>query len=47
MATTAGRSARVIDRTSPFERTLEAIAHVERSRTKVGNVVVSMAPDHG
>ncbi|SDI17093.1 NADPH:quinone reductase [Actinokineospora alba] len=39
----------VIDRTFPFERTLEAMAFVEQGRTKAGKVVVSMShePDGG
>ncbi|MFI5821816.1 NADP-dependent oxidoreductase [Streptomyces rishiriensis] len=36
----------VIDRTFPFDRTLEAMAYVEQGRTKAGKVVVSMAPDN-
>ncbi|WP_330323887.1 NADP-dependent oxidoreductase [Streptomyces pseudovenezuelae] len=35
----------VIDRVFPFDRTLEAMAHVEQGRTKAGKVVVSMASD--
>ncbi|MGW1270383.1 NADP-dependent oxidoreductase [Streptomyces sp. NPDC002491] len=37
----------VIDSVFPFDRTLDAMAHVEHGRTKAGKVVVSMAPDHG
>jgi NADPH:quinone reductase-like Zn-dependent oxidoreductase len=33
----------VIDRTFPFDQTLEAMAYVEQGRTKAGKVVVSMA----
>ncbi|MFB4304731.1 NADP-dependent oxidoreductase [Actinomadura sp. GTD37] len=36
----------VIDRTFPFDQTLEAMAYVEQGRTKAGKVVVSMAPDN-
>jgi NADPH:quinone reductase-like Zn-dependent oxidoreductase len=35
----------VIDRTFPFDRTLEAMAHVEQGRTKAGKVVVSIVPE--
>ncbi|AVV46322.1 NADPH:quinone oxidoreductase [Streptomyces sp. P3] len=35
----------VIDQVFPFDRTLEAMAHVEQGRTKAGKVVVSMGPD--
>ncbi|MEX1652614.1 NADP-dependent oxidoreductase [Streptomyces pseudovenezuelae] len=35
----------VIDRVFPFDRTLEAMAHVEQGRTKAGKVVVSTASD--
>ncbi|WP_314225614.1 NADP-dependent oxidoreductase [Streptomyces zaehneri] len=34
----------VIDRTFPFDRTLEAMAHVEQGRTAAGKVVISMVP---
>ncbi|MFD9651398.1 NADP-dependent oxidoreductase [Streptomyces mirabilis] len=34
----------VIDRTFPFDRTLEAMAYVEQGRTTAGKVVISMAP---
>ncbi len=37
----------VIDRTFPFDRTLEAMAHVEQGRTKAGKVVVSIVPEDG
>ncbi|MDQ1013944.1 NADPH:quinone reductase-like Zn-dependent oxidoreductase [Streptomyces afghaniensis] len=36
----------VIDSTFPFDRTLEAMAHVEQGRTKADKVVVSMVPDN-
>lgn len=36
----------VIDRTFPFEQTLEAMAFVEQGRTRAGKVVVSVSPDH-
>jgi NADPH:quinone reductase-like Zn-dependent oxidoreductase len=36
----------VIDSVFPFDRTLEAMAHLEQGRTKAGKVVVSMAPDN-
>ncbi|MDX5565937.1 NADP-dependent oxidoreductase [Streptomyces sp. ID05-04B] len=35
----------VIDQVFPFDRTLEAMAHVEQGRTKAGKVVVSMGSD--
>jgi NADPH:quinone reductase-like Zn-dependent oxidoreductase len=35
----------VVDRTFPFDRTLEAMAHVEQGRTKAGKVVVSVVQD--
>ncbi|KPI16193.1 NADPH:quinone reductase [Actinobacteria bacterium OK006] len=35
----------VIDRTFPFDQTLEAMAYVEQGRTTAGKVVISMAPD--
>ena len=40
----SGRLRPVIDRTFPFDRTLEAMAYVEQGRTTAGKVVVSMAP---
>ncbi|MEU0437973.1 NADP-dependent oxidoreductase [Streptomyces sp. NPDC006290] len=40
-----GRLRPVIDRTFPFDRTLEAMAYVEQGRTTAGKVVISMAPD--
>ncbi|MFI6850699.1 NADP-dependent oxidoreductase [Streptomyces sp. NPDC050416] len=43
----SGRLRPVIDSTFPFDRTLEAMAHVEQGRTKAGKVVVSMVPDNG
>ncbi|MER6564330.1 NADP-dependent oxidoreductase [Streptomyces sp. NPDC001027] len=42
-----GKLRPVIDSVFPFDRTLDAMAHVEHGRTKAGKVVVSMAPDHG
>ncbi|MEU8849808.1 NADP-dependent oxidoreductase [Streptomyces sp. NPDC048564] len=36
----------VIDRTFPFDQTLEAMAYVEQGRTTAGKVVISMAPDN-
>lgn len=42
----SGKLRPVIDTTFPFDRTLEAMAHVEQGRTKAGKVVVSMAPDN-
>jgi NADPH:quinone reductase-like Zn-dependent oxidoreductase len=39
-----GRLRPVIDTTFPFERTIEAMAHVENGRVRAGKVVVSMAP---
>lgn len=41
----SGKLRPVIDRVFPFDRTLEAMAHVEQGRTKAGKVVVSMVPD--
>ncbi len=41
----SGKLRPVIDRTFPFDRTLEAMAYVEQGRTKAGKVVVSMEPD--
>ncbi|MFF7527233.1 NADP-dependent oxidoreductase [Streptomyces pseudovenezuelae] len=41
----SGQLRPVIDRVFPFDRTLEAMAHVEQGRTKAGKVVVSMASD--
>ncbi|MFJ8912960.1 NADP-dependent oxidoreductase [Amycolatopsis sp. NPDC102389] len=35
----------VIDRTFPFDRTLDAMAHVEQGRAKAGKVVVSIVPE--
>ncbi|MFD5258351.1 NADP-dependent oxidoreductase [Streptomyces bobili] len=40
----SGKLRPVIDSTFPFDRTLEAMAHVEQGRTKAGKVVVSMVP---
>jgi NADPH:quinone reductase-like Zn-dependent oxidoreductase len=40
----SGKLRPVIDRTFPFDRTLEAMAYVEQGRTKAGKVVVSMGP---
>jgi NADPH:quinone reductase-like Zn-dependent oxidoreductase len=40
----SGQLRPVIDRTFPFDQTLEAMAYVEQGRTKAGKVVVSM-PD--
>ncbi|NEB04192.1 NADP-dependent oxidoreductase [Streptomyces sp. SID13726] len=42
----SGKLRPVIDQVFPFDRTLEAMAHVEQGRTKAGKVVVSMAPDN-
>jgi NADPH:quinone reductase-like Zn-dependent oxidoreductase len=42
----SGKLRPVIDSTFPFDRTLEAMAHVEKGRTKAGKVVVSMVPDN-
>ncbi|MFF2128269.1 NADP-dependent oxidoreductase [Streptomyces olivochromogenes] len=39
-----GRLRPVIDRTFPFDQTLEAMAYVEQGRTTAGKVVISMAP---
>lgn len=39
----AGQLRPVIDRTFPFDQTLEAMTYVEQGRTKAGKVVVSMA----
>jgi len=36
----------VIDRTFPFDKTLEALEYVEQGRTKAGKVVVAMLPDN-
>jgi NADPH:quinone reductase-like Zn-dependent oxidoreductase len=43
----SGKLRPVIDSTFPFDRTLEAMAHVEQGHTKAGKVVVSMAPGNG
>jgi NADPH:quinone reductase-like Zn-dependent oxidoreductase len=43
----SGQLRPVIDRTFPFDETLEAMAYVEEGRTTAGKVVVSMSPDHG
>lgn len=43
----SGKIRPVIDRTFPFDQTIEAMAHVEQGRTKAGKVVVSMEPDNG
>ncbi len=40
----AGELRPVIDRTFPFEKTIEAMAYVEDGRTTAGKVVVTMAP---
>ncbi|MET7685608.1 NADP-dependent oxidoreductase [Streptomyces sp. NPDC005423] len=40
-----GRLRPVIDRTFPFDQTLEAMAYVEQGRTTAGKVVISMTPD--
>ncbi|MDW8471447.1 NADP-dependent oxidoreductase [Streptomyces scabiei] len=40
----SGRLRPVIDRTFPFDRTLEAMAYVEQGRTTAGKVVISMTP---
>ena len=40
----SGRLRPVIDRTFPFDQTLEAMAYVEQGRTTAGKVVISMAP---
>ncbi|WTZ37729.1 zinc-binding dehydrogenase [Streptomyces sp. NBC_01390] len=42
----SGKLRPVIDRTFPFDQTLEAMAYVEQGRTKAGKVVVSMVPDN-
>ncbi|WP_326795296.1 NADP-dependent oxidoreductase [Streptomyces sp. NBC_01808] len=39
-----GRLRPVIDRTFPFDETLQAMAYVEQGRTSAGKVVISMAP---
>ncbi|MDL5205857.1 NADP-dependent oxidoreductase [Streptomyces sp. ALI-76-A] len=36
----------VLDRTFPFDQTLDAMAYVEQGRTRAGKVVVSMAPEN-
>ena len=41
----SGKLRPIIDRTFPFDETLEAMAHVEQGRTTAGKVVVSMIPD--
>ncbi|MER5668427.1 zinc-binding dehydrogenase, partial [Streptomyces mirabilis] len=41
----SGKLRPVIDRTFPFDQTLEAMTYVEQGRTKAGKVVVSMVPD--
>ncbi|WP_369033353.1 MULTISPECIES: NADP-dependent oxidoreductase [Streptomyces] len=41
----SGQLRPVIDRTFPFDRTLEAMAYVEQGRTTAGKVVVTMAPE--
>ena len=41
----SGQLRPVLDRTFPFDQTLEAMAYVEQGRTKAGKVVVSMEPD--
>lgn len=43
----SGKLRPVIDRTFPFDRTLEAMEYVEQGRTKAGKVVVSLSPDNG
>ncbi|WP_339135232.1 NADP-dependent oxidoreductase [Streptomyces sp. f51] len=40
----SGRLRPVIDRTFPFDQTLEAMAYVEQGRTTAGKVVISMTP---
>ena len=42
----SGQLRPVIDRTFPFDQTLEALAYVEQGRTKAGKVVVSMMPNN-
>jgi NADPH:quinone reductase-like Zn-dependent oxidoreductase len=42
-----GKLRPVIDKTFPFDQTLEAMAYVEQGRTTAGKVVVSVAPDNG
>jgi NADPH:quinone reductase-like Zn-dependent oxidoreductase len=42
----SGKLRPVIDRTFPFDQTLDAMAYVEQGRTKAGKVVVSMVPDN-
>ncbi|WP_369264849.1 NADP-dependent oxidoreductase [Streptomyces sp. R35] len=42
----SGQLRPVIDRTFPFDQTLEAMAYVEQGRTKAGKVVVSMVPEN-
>ena len=41
----SGQLRPVIDRTFPFDQTLEAMAYVEEGRAKAGKVVVSLASD--
>jgi NADPH:quinone reductase-like Zn-dependent oxidoreductase len=41
----SGKLRPVIDSTFPFDRALEAMAHVEQGRTRAGKDVVSMEPD--
>ncbi|NUP21675.1 MAG: NADP-dependent oxidoreductase [Streptomyces sp.] len=42
----SGKLRPVVDRTFPFNQTLEAMAYVEQGRTKAGKVVVSMVSDN-
>jgi NADPH:quinone reductase-like Zn-dependent oxidoreductase len=42
----SGKLRPVIDSAFPFDRTLDAMAHVEQGRTKAGKVVVSMVSDN-
>jgi NADPH:quinone reductase-like Zn-dependent oxidoreductase len=42
----SGQLRPVIDRTFPFDQTLEAMAYVEQGRAKAGKVVVSLASDN-
>ncbi|NUR03559.1 MAG: NADP-dependent oxidoreductase [Streptomyces sp.] len=42
----SGKLRPVIDTVFPFDQTLEAMAYTERSRSRTGKVVVSMAPDN-
>ena len=40
----SGQLRPVVDRTFPFDQTLEAMEYVEKGRTKAGKVVVSLVP---